>query len=60
MEVKCAYCGKKLKLEEAKTYMDVSKNAEMVYFCNSDCALSELFGVIRKTREFLIGLENAR
>lgn len=60
IEIACSYCGKKISAKDAKSYMDIAKEKEPTYFCSVDCAISKLFGIVRKTREFLIGLENGR
>jgi hypothetical protein len=60
-KVKCAYCGKELDLSEACSYGEHDQEDwNIEYFCGPACAFAKLFGIIRKTREFVLGMENGR
>jgi len=56
MDVTCSNCGKKLDLKDSKSYLDIGKDKDPMYFCGVDCAISKLFDVVKKVRDSLLSM----
>lgn len=60
VQVHCAYCGKRVPINESRSFGEFDKKREVMYFCSIKCSLAKLFGVVEKSHEFLLGIENAK
>lgn len=60
IQVNRAYCGKRVPANEAKSFGEFDKKREVMYFCSVRCSLAKLFGIVEKSHEFKLGIENCK